>query len=169
MVELPVSQVAGQDTTLNVWATTSRARYTVRKPTTAGLELDRGDPEQIERVGNPAINTVLIPAARKDEFNRGLPETDARDFAGVIVASLQALGTDQENINILAGVAVPDVLTIDTSLPSGFPNGRGLADDVIDIILTFVFNQVPTGDGADGNDVAFLSTFPYLAPPHVGP
>lgn len=60
----------------------------------------------------------------------------------------------------------------------GFPNGRRLADDVVDIELRVVagvlvsgFNKAPNNaltDGVDANDHAFLSTFPYVAPPNPG-
>ncbi len=53
---------------------------------------------------------------------------------------------------------------------AGFPNGRRLGDDVVDIELQVVAgflkgNKVPLGDGVDQNDKPFLSTFPYLAAP----
>jgi len=65
----------------------------------------------------------------------------------------------------------------------GFPNGRRLEDDVTDIELQAVagvtyklfhpsWNLDPLadklGDGVDQNDMAFKSTFPYLATPHSG-
>jgi uncharacterized protein DUF4331 len=55
----------------------------------------------------------------------------------------------------------------------GFPQGRRLADDVTDIELRVIAgflkgNKVPLGDGVDQNDVPFLGSFPYVAPPHNG-
>ena len=60
----------------------------------------------------------------------------------------------------------------------GFPNGRRLGDDVVDIELRVVagvllpaFNKSPNNaltDGVDTNDKAYLSTFPYAALPHQG-
>jgi len=67
----------------------------------------------------------------------------------------------------------------------GFPNGRRLADDVVDIELRAVGegygsflagllglpNRTPNnliGDGVDKNDVPFQTSFPYLADPHQG-
>jgi hypothetical protein len=55
----------------------------------------------------------------------------------------------------------------------GYPNGRRLTDDVTDIDLQVVAgalkgNKVPLGDGVDQNDVAFLTKFPYVAPPNPG-
>src|SRR4051812_12864047 len=56
---------------------------------------------------------------------------------------------------------------------AGFPDGRRLGDDVTDIELRVVAgflkgNKVPLGDGVDQNDVPFLDSFPYVAPPHNG-
>jgi hypothetical protein len=60
----------------------------------------------------------------------------------------------------------------------GFPNGRRLGDDVVDIALRVVagvlvdgFNVAPNnalGDGVQANDKPFSRVFPYLAPPHEG-
>ncbi|MFN2544860.1 MAG: DUF4331 domain-containing protein [Actinomycetota bacterium] len=60
---------------------------------------------------------------------------------------------------------------------AGFPNGRRLADDVIDITLQvlegkLIADHPPVvdmlGDGVDANDLAFGAAFPYLALPHAG-
>ncbi len=62
----------------------------------------------------------------------------------------------------------------------GFPNGRRLADDVVDIELQALagatpftpdFNIAPNnvlGDGVDSSSVPFLGQFPYVAPPLQG-
>ncbi len=60
----------------------------------------------------------------------------------------------------------------------GFPNGRRLADDVVDISLRVVagvlvpgFDKFPNNaltDGVDANDKPFLATFPYSALPSAG-
>ena len=62
----------------------------------------------------------------------------------------------------------------------GFPNGRRVGDDVLDIVLqaaagatplTPAFNTSPNnaiGDGIDGNDVPYLPVFPYLGVPRAG-
>lgn len=60
----------------------------------------------------------------------------------------------------------------------GFPNGRRLGDDVVDIALRVVagvlvegFNKSPNNaltDGVDANELAFLPQFPYVAFPHQG-
>ncbi|HSP27998.1 MAG TPA: DUF4331 family protein, partial [Ilumatobacteraceae bacterium] len=58
---------------------------------------------------------------------------------------------------------------------AGFPNGRRLADDVVDIAIQVVEGAAITGqlnpalatlDSVDRNDKDFGTTFPYLALPH---
>jgi Domain of unknown function (DUF4331) len=57
---------------------------------------------------------------------------------------------------------------------AGFPNGRRLSDDALDITLQAAEGiltgaKVSTlGDGVDRNDIAFRPSFPYLAGPHSG-
>jgi hypothetical protein len=63
---------------------------------------------------------------------------------------------------------------------AGFPNGRRPGDDVVDILERVVgggvlaegfgelFPNNALNDGVDGNDVPFLTSFPYLATPHEG-
>jgi hypothetical protein len=61
---------------------------------------------------------------------------------------------------------------------AGFPNGRRLGDDVVDIELRVVGGfllppdqggqKLPLGDGVDQNDKPFLSSFPYVASPTAG-
>jgi hypothetical protein len=63
---------------------------------------------------------------------------------------------------------------------AGFPNGRRVGDDVVDIALRVmagataftpmydVFPNNALGDGVDANDVPYLDVFPYLASPHPG-
>ncbi len=171
-VPLTILQSPG---TLGVEAVTRRNEKTqVRK----GRIKTSGKFRQVEREGNPAINVALIPFARKDEYNFSTPEDDAKGkFANDIVATLTALGTNATNIGILASVAVTngDYLRLNTKTANvgsmggnnagaGFPNGRRLADDVIDTILFFVANQNTLGDNVNASDVAPRDTFPFLAP-----
>ena len=98
----------------------------------------------------------------------------------------------------LVAVYMPDVLRVDTttgSVPlvgqggnrlsglggdttggkwSGWPNGRRLGDDVVDIALTAVasgptFNTIfLLGDNVNKNDQTYNYVFPYAATPHAG-
>jgi hypothetical protein len=111
-------------------------------------ENDRTDIVQALLQGLPGLNQHKgikgPPAVDTIKLNLGTPPADAESRFGVV-------GGDN----------------------AGFPNGRRLGDDVVDIELQVVAgllrgNKVPLGDGVDGNDRPFLSAFPYLAPPHDG-
>ncbi len=130
--------------------------------------------KQIDRMGRPAINTVFIPnnvfepsgtePSQRNAFNAGKPRHDQRDFRGEVVDTLEIFyGAGDPTVGALADFLLPDILTIDTAMPTAFPNGRGLADDVIDIELGLVTNSFVTSDCVV-SDSAFTSTFPYLAP-----
>ncbi|WP_170234808.1 DUF4331 family protein [Croceicoccus sediminis] len=72
----------------------------------------------------------------------------------------------------VADLVVPDTLTLNLAGTSGFPNGRKLADPVIDVTLAVIFLDLSVdGPGTlaglplnpPKNDVAFRSSFPFLA------
>jgi hypothetical protein len=61
---------------------------------------------------------------------------------------------------------LPDVVTLDMNRPSLFPNGRRPQDDVTDAVLGLITRGAVTSDGVSGNDVPFLTEFPFFAPEH---
>jgi hypothetical protein len=80
------------------------------------------------------------------------------------------LGVPQAGVPNRLGVLAGDL--------QGFPNGRRLTDDVVDIGLQALAGAAQTGklvdalaagDKVDANDNAFGQTFPYLALPNSGP
>jgi hypothetical protein len=117
-------------------------------------------------------------------FSVGAPEDDRTD---IVQALLQGI----PGLNQHGGVKGPpavDTIKLNLGTPpvsmenrfgviggdtAGYPNGRRLGDDVVDIDLQVVAgflkgNKVPLGDGVDRNDKPFLATFPYLAAPASG-
>lgn len=145
----------------------------------------RGNLVQIDRMATPAVNTLLIPFPRKNEFNASTPRDDARGlFADTIIGTLTALGTNAANIATLASVAVTngDYLRLNLATPNssvgfgerlttpgytGFPNGRRPGDDTVDVFLNLVTNQgITQGDNVNSNDLPLPNTFPFLALPH---
>jgi len=139
---------------------------------------------QVDRMATPAVNTAIIQFPRKNEYNASTPEDDAAGvFANDIIATLRALGTNQQNINVLAGVAVTkgDYLRLDLSVRNtsvgegenvttpgytGFPNGRRPGDDTINTLLYFITNQSNIREAVNRNDVPLGATFPFFAPPN---
>ena len=75
----------------------------------------------------------------------------------------------------IAPTAEPNSLGVLAGDLAGFPNGRRLADDVLDIAIQAVEGAALTGelveglatvDSVDANDLPFGDTFPYVALPH---
>jgi len=175
-LRMPVSMLKGGGNVIGVDALSQQSHFEVKD--NGDLHID-GAPKQIDRMGNPAVNVALIPFNRKNEYNASSTQDDANGkFAKDIVATLQALGTNTANINTLASIAVAhgDFVRVDASIPNsghgggdsagaGFPNGRRLKDDVIDVLLNVITNGAIThGDHVDANDVPLGDTFPFLAP-----
>jgi len=139
-------------------------------PLAPGVDFERAalrgqDLVQVERFGLPAIATVFIPTARKDEFNQAAPENDVASFRADMVAVLTAFGSNPA----LADALLPDIQPIDLTQPSGFLNGRRLQDDVITAELTLIFGPgtALSDDNVNANDRPFAAAFPYLAGPHL--
>ncbi len=174
---IPVGLLKGSNGNVIGLASTSQRRI-VQFVGADGKIAGSGRWVNVDRQGIPGLNVVLIPYARKTEYNHATTMDDAAGkFANDIVATLKSFGTNDTNIGILAGLAVTkgDILRLDTSKANtgtgggtnagaGFPNGRRLSDDVIDTFLFFVANQTTLGDNVNGNDVPFRDTFPFLAP-----
>ena len=93
------------------------------------------------------------------------------NFTGPRKADLLRLNT---RIEPSAPVGDGDRLGVLTGDLAGFPNGRRLEDDVVDIEVRALAEGYGTflnsllGDGVDANDKSFLSGFPYVSTPHQG-
>ncbi len=84
-IEVPVSQLtsAGQfepatspNATIGVWATTSRPRVTVRRSPFAAKNAGRY--RQVQRMGNPLVNELLVGTGSKDRFSMDQPKNDSQ-------------------------------------------------------------------------------------------
>lgn len=137
---------------------------------------------QNDQMARPAINTVFVGAARKNEFNTTVPSAMNAAFNAQFQSVLTTFGY---NTNILgldkatfAGVLVTDVLNVKMNGTTSFYDGtnvltgRALADDVITTELILIFggatgasNPGLRDDNVNANDKAFLPAFPFLAAP----
>ena len=135
-----------------------------------------------DQMARPAINTVFVNSARKNEFNTTVPTAmDAAfnaQFQSVLTGfnyTTNALGQTKAQF---AGLLVTDVLNAKLNGTTTFFDGvnvltgRALADDVIDVELLLIFggptgasNPTLTKDNVNSNDKAFLATFPFEAAP----
>jgi hypothetical protein len=120
-------------------------------------------------------------------FDLGVKETDRTDIVTALLTGVPML------TQIGSNPAAADTLKLNLGVPpaaaqnkfgvlagdtAGFPNGRRLGDDVVDIELRVIGGflipesqggkKLPLGDGVEQNDKAFLGAFPYVAPPTAG-
>ena len=116
-----------------------------------------------------AIYGLRAPATPRNDlvqvFLTGVPNLNQP--SGVRASEMLRLNMD------ISPVASPNRLGALANDIAGFPNGRRLTDDVIDITLRVAAGALTganstLGDGVDRNDLAFRPTFPYLALPHSG-
>jgi hypothetical protein len=109
------------------------------------------------------------------------PATPRNDLVSVYLTGVDGLNkpanvvpSEQLRLNMsIAPTANPNPLGVIGGDKAGFPNGRRLADDVIDISIQVVEGELvgspnDLGDGVSANDVPFETAFPYMALPHSG-
>ena len=119
-------------------------------------------------------------------LNLNIPTSGRGDISAALlngVPKLNNTGTtkaDLLRLNLSTPVsASPQAMGVLQGDVQGFPNGRRLTDDVVDIELRVIggavfdlaggmANKLPLGDGVNQNDVPFQASFPYVAPAHDG-
>ena len=198
---------------IGTWGTTSRRKTSVLRD---GVETGSGAWAQVQRMGNPLINELIIGTGSKDRFSTDYPWNDAQ-FANYFLNPLLATVFSTIGIPVPAaprtdllplvqymapicpgckstdGGPIADLLRINTGIPvtaagsqkrlavlagdfGGFPNGRRLNDDVVDIAARVVAGILvssktygtPIGDGVNAPAVQPSATFPYVAPAYSG-
>jgi hypothetical protein len=162
-------------TTFDVWQTIS-----VRDPRTGRFK-------QFERLARPVVNEGLIVTNDfLNAFNTIPPSADLSNAAAPVreeaKKTLLAFGNENKRAQALLRAFLPDVMRIDTTIPSGYANafnaqgspiaGRKLDDDVMDTTLSVLTNGAITTDnvsyaGTPGNPGTghkpLEPEFPYLA------
>jgi len=140
-------------------------------------------PHQESRFASYYRNPILAKVMNQ-LYKLGVPEKNRKDLVAVLLT-----GVNDPKLNY-TGPVLADMLRLNLSIPvtppsefsrlgvlgkdlQGWPNGRRLGDDVVDIAEravagALVGKQVPLGDGVDGPDVQRLATFPYEADPASG-
>ena len=146
-------------------------------------EKDVSVPGLVSRVQDPEVPKLIekiykIPA----------PPAPRADLTAVFLTGVNGLNrptkpTPSEMIRLNTSTPVtptPNRLGVLGGDTGGFPNGRRLTDDVVDIELQTLEGAIQAdgsiklvqalakGDGVNNNDVAFRSSFPYVALPHPG-
>ncbi len=122
-----------------------------------------------------------VPKLLQAIYNIPAPAAPRNDLVQVFLTGVPGLnqppgGKPSEMLRLntsIAPSAQPARLGVLAADVSGFPNGRRLTDDVLDITLQAAVGVLggvrsSLGDGVDQNDVPFRSSFPYLGLPHSG-
>jgi len=202
-LQIPIADLKAKNSTIGVWSSTDRRNVTVagkvRKgwtqvsrignplvnevvvPTRFKDLWNRSQPVNDKQFAGPVL-TPILAKLMNDLYKVNAPETNRDDLVAVF-------GTGVQGLNF-TGPTVADMLRLNYSIPvtprdkinrlgviggdnGGFPNGRRLADDVIDaaeqVMAGFLKgNKVPLGDGVNTGDVPALDSFPYQADPASG-
>jgi Domain of unknown function (DUF4331) len=128
---------------------------------------------QVSRWGLPLITNIFMPdLAMREDFNRSTPIEDIPRFSAQIasvVARLTRLAgsaADPDDyarrlIERLCPVTLPYELDTDAAFGIAEFNGRGLADDVMDVILSLATNTTLT-DGVAPDRSRMRDGFPYF-------
>ncbi|MFL5768208.1 MAG: DUF4331 domain-containing protein [Actinomycetota bacterium] len=134
----------------------------------------------------PEVVHAVYPSIPVPDSHSGTPGVQRDDLVSVFLTGLDGL-------NQPPNVTPSEELRLNMSVPpcepgscngysdlgviggdnAGFPNGRRLADDILDASLQVVEGELignpnDLGDGVSSNDVPFNETFPYVAYPHPG-
>jgi hypothetical protein len=125
-----------------------------------------GTLSEVDQMGRPLVNALFNPAQEDRRiFNRTPPAQQWALFLPKFAASLQAFGYGEAEATRVAMQLLPDILPYDYAGRPGYPNGRQLTDDMLDIMLTLTTNGKVTTDRV-GPHTDILDDFPYLGPPH---
>jgi hypothetical protein len=124
--------------------------------------------------------TPILAAVLNKLYKLGVQETNRSDLVAVLGTGIPKLTytgptfADELRLNLsIPPSAHPNRMGVLGGDTAGFPNGRRLGDDVVDIeeqaVAGFLLGKkVPLGDGVNSNDKPFLTHFPYVATPWQG-
>ncbi len=160
VLELPHAALGNE--TIHLWGTTA-IQY-------------EGTWVTINRSATPLVQQVFIHDEHlKDAYNKTLPREDVAKYGETIAAftaKVTQLAGSTSNPQAygqqVAQFLFPDVLTYSPQLPTSYGfagrNGRALADDTPDVILSLLANT-PLSDRV-GKPDGLRTHFPYLAEPN---
>ena len=135
---------------------------------------------QVSRWGLPMITHFLLsdPSLHdaSEKYNRAVPADEValfskpiRDFVEKVTALAHSAADPPAYATQLLSRLCPSVLPYELDTPASFSfagfNGRGLGDDVMDVILTLVTNTA-LGDGVAPDTRLMRPDFPYFGEPH---
>src|SRR5262245_14590494 len=185
-LEVPVSELGGDQQIAGIYATTSRR--TVRVLDDKQAPKNSGPFVQVAREGNPLFNEALVAIADKDLYSRTSPEVDATIFRkyaenpelGALINALLLGGTHPEiatGRTDLVSIFIPDLIKVDLSTPAARLTGTGGDDPATGFKRLSIFggDTLINGNGQTvaggwpngrrfGDDVTDIAVNAILAP-----
>ncbi|MFN2476044.1 MAG: DUF4331 domain-containing protein [Chthoniobacterales bacterium] len=136
-LEIPVSELGGDQQVVGVYATTSRQSMRVLTDGTSSTAPANSGPfVQVARQGNPLFNEGLVALQDKDLYSRTQPTADATLFdkyartpelaklINAIIFNGQKVAPE-DNRTDLVGIFIPDVIKVDLSTDAARLAGGG--------------------------------------------
>jgi hypothetical protein len=202
-LQIPISQVDTASHTIGIWSAADRRRASVNgkghgqwvqvsrlgNPLINEVVIPTGEKDLWNRL-TPATDarfekyykTPILAAVINKLYKLGAPEMNRDDLVQVLLTGIPKVTftgstpADELRINLSVPVTPADkqsrlgVLGGDNQ---GWPNGRRLNDDVVDIAEQAVGGflqgkKLPLGDGVNSGDTKAMSSFPYVADPFSG-
>jgi hypothetical protein len=170
---------AGRNVTVIVLEVPSQliGRGQVRAWTTVSL-YGHAPELQVSRWGLPLITNIFMPYMdMREDYNRSVPADDLVRFSSQIrtivekVTQLAGSSTDpaeyaKQFIARICPTTLPYALDSEAAFTVARFNGRGLADDVMDVMLALTTNTA-LGDGVAPDQRRMRTEFPYFGEPYV--
>ena len=142
-----------------------------------------GDAAALNFVTDPEVPRLLAAL-----FGIQSPPTPRNDLVTIFLTGIPGLNqppnvrpSEMLRLNVaIQPSSNPNPLGVLAGDIAGFPNGRRLGDDVVDIALRVMAGATPLtpgfngginaqlGDGVAGNDKPFLTSFPFVPSPAAG-
>lgn len=129
VLNIPMSELGGDQQVAGVWAETLRKSTTVLRTTT---DTNSGAWIQVGRQGNPLFCEALIAGQDKDNYNRSPVGEDALRYTKYAkapeLATILGVAADRRvNRSDLVGIFIPDVIKVDLSTaPAKLAGGSNL-------------------------------------------
>jgi hypothetical protein len=123
---------------------------------------------QGDRAGRPGIdNNFNQGDDDKRIWNQQEPSKDRELFLDKFAHVFEHAGYSEDQAISLAESLLPDLLTYDYSSSAGYPNGRNLTDDVINMGIALLSNGTVPADGLQPH-ADLRCDFPFLGRPFTG-
>jgi hypothetical protein len=201
-LQIPIAELANATHTVGVWTSAERPANYVGRNGGGWVQVSRLGNPLVNEVIIPTglkdrwsrlapyhewqfqkyYQTPILAAVINKLYKLGAPETNRDDLVSVLLTGVPKLNNtgpklaDELRVNLSTPITPADKVSRLGVLGGdlqGWPNGRRLGDDVVDIAEQAVGGflkgkKLPLGDGVNTGDTRALPSFPYQADPASG-